>query len=208
MNYTDIIWDFDGTLFDTYPSIIYAFKMALKDDGIEAEDDNIHKYIKISVSDAINYFSENYSISESFINRFKAYEKEAPIDKIVPFKYAKEICEEIAKNGGKNFILTHRGNSTYKYLKAYNMEKCFTEVVNKHSGFKRKPHPEAFNYLIDKYEIDKSKALVVGDRELEIMGAKNSNISSCLYDTNNVNYSEKPDFIIYSLEELKKILFD
>jgi phosphoglycolate phosphatase-like HAD superfamily hydrolase len=32
---SDIIWDFDGTLFDTYPETVNAYIKALKDNGID-----------------------------------------------------------------------------------------------------------------------------------------------------------------------------
>jgi phosphoglycolate phosphatase-like HAD superfamily hydrolase len=43
----DIIWDFDGTLFDTYPGTVNAFIMALKDNGIEETSENVLNKLKI-----------------------------------------------------------------------------------------------------------------------------------------------------------------
>lgn len=60
--------------------------------------------------------------------------------------------------------------------------------------------------LIEKYKIDKSTALVVGDREFEILGGKVSGIKTCLYDTNNVELAEAPDYYIDSLKKLLELI--
>lgn len=123
-----------------------------------------------------------------------------------PFPYAAEVCREIVELGGRNFILTHRGVSTLSFLEYQDMLQYFTEVVTKKYGFKRKPDPESFLYVIDKYNIDKDAALVVGDREYEILGGKAAGIKACLYNTNNVEFTEVPDFEINSLKQLVDII--
>ena len=50
----NIIWDADGTLFDTYPAIASAFKAALADLGKEAAVDWIESLAKKSVPSAKN----------------------------------------------------------------------------------------------------------------------------------------------------------
>ncbi|SKA78003.1 haloacid dehalogenase superfamily, subfamily IA, variant 3 with third motif having DD or ED/haloacid dehalogenase superfamily, subfamily IA, variant 1 with third motif having Dx(3-4)D or Dx(3-4)E [Clostridium sp. USBA 49] len=205
--FTDVIWDFDGTLFDTYPSMVSAFKRALKDYGIDEKEENILQYMKISQSEARKHYMSIYGLDEKFVEKFNAYEKSTSPESVKPFPYAKEICEYIKNRGKRNFILTHRGNSTLKYLKAYGMENYFEEIITKHSGFKRKPDPEGYIYLLKKYNIDKSNALIVGDRDFEILAGKAANIKVCLYNTNNIDYKEKPEYIINSLNELKNIVF-
>jgi HAD superfamily hydrolase (TIGR01509 family) len=86
------------------------------------------------------------------------------------------------------------------------MRQHFTEIVTKQYGFKRKPDPEAFIYLIEKYKINKGSAMVIGDRECEILGGKSAGINTCLYNTNNIESSTEPDFYIESLEEIINII--
>jgi HAD superfamily hydrolase (TIGR01509 family) len=203
---TDIIWDFDGTLFDTYPSMVSAFKRVLKDYGIEENEENILNYMKVSLNDAVKYFTDKYEIDINLVEKFKQYEKASLPELVPPFPYAKEICEEIINSGRRNFILTHRGNSTLKYLKAYDMEKYFTEVVTKHHGFRRKPDPEGYLHLLSKYNIKKENAMIVGDRDFEILAGRNAGIKVCLYNTNNINPIEQPEYSIDSLKEISNIL--
>lgn len=203
---TDIIWDFDGTLFNTYPGMVNSFKKALRDKNIEETDENILKYMKVSVSHAINHFKELHDLEDDFAEKYALYEKNMDPQTVGPFPYAIDICKKLVDLGGRNYILTHRGNSTLKFLEHYGMTNLFTEIITKHNGFKRKPDPEGFLYLVEKYGVDKNKALVVGDRECEILGAKGAGIRICLYNTNNIEYTEIPDFCINSLNELQNII--
>lgn len=203
----NVIWDFDGTLFDTYPAMVYAFKRSLQDRGIEESEENILNEMKVSFSTAVKHFTELYKLDSKFVEDYKIYEKKSDLDKIVPFHFSKEVCEEIIKKGGRNFILTHREEETaLKILRFHDMEKLFTEAATIDKGFKRKPDVEGFLYLINKYDMNKSETLVVGDRDIEIIGAKNSGVKSCLYNTNAADCREQPDYIINSLQELIKII--
>lgn len=204
----NIIWDFDGTLFDTYPGTVYAFKKSLEDVNIMVNEEEILNNMKISVTHTISYFKEKYKMDDESIKRFIYYEKNLPEDKLIPFPYAKEICEEFKKRGGKNFILTHRGNSTLKLLKYYGMLGYFEEIGTKHNCFKRKPDPEGFTYFYEKYNMNKDNVLAIGDRDCDILGAKAAGMKTCLYNTNGIaiKLDEDADFTIASLEELYKIL--
>lgn len=204
----NIIWDFDGTLFDTYPGTVYAFKKALEDVNIMANEEEILKCMKVSASYTIKYFQEKYFVDDETIKRFISYEKNLEEDKLSPFPHAKEVCEKFKKRGGRNFILTHRGNSTLKLLKYYGMLDLFEEIGTKHNCFKRKPDPEGFFYFYEKYNMDKDNTLAIGDRDCDILGAKGAGMKTCLYNTNGVNIKIEggTDFTISSLEDLYSIL--
>lgn len=206
LRYTDIIWDFDGTLFDTYPKMVNSFKRALLDEGITADQEEILSYMKVSAKDALLHYKSRYSIREGFMERFQKYEKDVKAEEVHPFPYAEEVCIEIKELGGRNFIVTHRGESTMDILKYHGMLGLFIEVVTKNNGFKRKPDPEAFQYIIDKYNINKKKALIVGDREFEAAAAKAVGVKSCLYDTNKVDRITQPEYYIQSLKELYEVI--
>ncbi len=202
----DIIWDFDGTLFDTYPGTVSAFIKALQDCGIVETDDNVRNYLKVSGRFAVAHFKELYGLGNTFIEKYTSYKKAINPEMIEPFPYADEVCRRFVDLGGRNYIITHRGVSTIKFLKHYGMVSCFTEIITRQYGFKRKPDPEAFIYLIEKYQIDKNTALVIGDRECDVLGGKAVGIKTCLYNTNNISLSIETDFYLDSLENLVHII--
>lgn len=69
------IWDFDGTLFDTYPAMVDGAWQALKDFGISMDKKEIYfKMKKYSTSYLIN---ESNLDANEFNEWFHRYEKKA-----------------------------------------------------------------------------------------------------------------------------------
>lgn len=208
MRYKAVIWDFDGTLFNTYPVMVKAFKEALRIRWHEEEDEQILRHMKVSVREAINHYSSLYNLDESFAEDYRRNEEAGKASDALPFPFAKEICEAIIAAGGMNFIVTHRSkNSSEKYLKEFGMISLFTEIAATEMGFKRKPDPEAYFYILNKYSLDPKEVLIVGDREFEAKAAENAGIHCCLFDSNKILRITKTEYYIKELSELRTILF-
>ena len=88
------------------------------------------------------------------------------------------------------------------------MLKYFTKILTIDDGFKRKPDPEAINYLIEEYNLDINNLFYVGDRDLDIESANNANIKSIFYKPEN-SYGEptgEETYIVYDLLEIADLL--
>jgi len=97
MRYKNIIWDFDGTLFDTYPAMTKCLVAALEEMGVRAVYDEAHALLKRSMGEARRYYAENFGLdlSElqmrySEISRQERYGPHAS----PPFPYIREILEK------------------------------------------------------------------------------------------------------------------
>lgn len=113
--YKHVIWDFDGTLFDTYPVMTDAFCKALKDYGIEEDYEKVYSLMKVSVSRVIEYYRTHHTIGQQFIDSFQKYRKELEGISIQPYPYIKDICAKIVENGGYNYLYTHRGQTKLRF---------------------------------------------------------------------------------------------
>jgi HAD superfamily hydrolase (TIGR01549 family) len=163
----NILWDFDGTLFDTYPVFTKILKQVLNDD---ISENIIYDQLKISFTHTINYFN----ISDAQIKSYIAIAKKVPSKEYKPFKDVGKILEY----ANKNVIMTHSNRTeVLKILKYFGYEKYFTEIVTGDDGFPRKPDPTSYEYINRKHEID----LVIGDRLIDILPAKKIGIKACLF---------------------------
>ncbi|HWO98082.1 MAG TPA: HAD-IA family hydrolase [Bacillus sp. (in: firmicutes)] len=164
-----LLWDFDGTMFDTYPTIVQSFKELLTHQ--EVSDEDVLKRMKISSEEAIRHFGIEKKL---FDEKFHALEKELhPKDK-PPFPY----LEAVLKWAQLNVIVTHKSKeSTIEILEFYEMKKYFAEIITKDDGYERKPDTGAYAYLHDKYGID----MVIGDRELDLKPARELGIATCAF---------------------------
>ncbi|MFC4652201.1 HAD-IA family hydrolase [Lactococcus nasutitermitis] len=178
MKLRNYIWDFDGTLFDTYPVMLQALRQVMKNYSIEYDGD-LEDFIKRY---SIRKFADDYA-NVSFLESYHQVEHELQkMPKFYPEIPA--ILKNIVVQGGQNFVLSHRDHTTFEYLG--NSKKFFTEIITSEENFARKPNPEALNYLIDKYGLERAETIMVGDRPLDIEAGKNAGILTLLLDENNI----------------------
>ncbi|WP_331855765.1 HAD-IA family hydrolase [Turicibacter sanguinis] len=201
-----IIWDFDGTLFDSYPGMVNAFLRALKKYEIEAEYDEVLKLFLNSEKTAVQYYQNQFLLGEELTEVYQDEKSHIDLSNMLPFPYAKEVCQRIKEAGRYNYILTHRGSTTYDILRKNGMVELFTEIVTKDNQFARKPDPEAIYYLLDKYQIHPKEAMIVGDREIEILLGQKAKVKTCFYESGNREPELQADYRVKSLEEVLTIL--
>jgi HAD superfamily hydrolase (TIGR01549 family) len=203
--YKHIIWDFDGTLFDTYPVMGNIFKNMLEAEGIVESLDEILGHMKVSMSYALQHYERKYNISNTFKDKYNEQRNKMEIYLSKPYTGSQEACRYIHTSGKNNYLYTHRGESAIKFLKSYGMYDYFTDFITSQHGFERKPSPNAINYLVGKYNIIHNEAIMIGDRELDILSAKNAGIHGC-YFTDSSEKSNIADFTINSFQQLYSII--
>lgn len=179
--YTSYIWDFDGTLFDTYPGMALSLHEALQTMGVTVSYDEVYKQLKQSMGHAVGYYSRVHSLDAKDIRQtYSQIERRHMPDDFQPFADTLRTLQAIYERGGRHFVFTHRNHTAVDLLRAYNMLDYFAEVVTSEYGFTRKPSPEAFQYLVRKHELNLHTTLAIGDRLLDIQAANNAGLTSCL----------------------------
>ncbi|HFD0530790.1 TPA: HAD-IA family hydrolase [Enterococcus faecium] len=193
------IWDFDGTLFDTYPAMVDGAWQALKDFGISMDKKEIYfKMKKYSTSYLINESNLN---AKEFNELFHRYEKEST-EVSRPFPETKQVLEMLKDNGGRHFILTHRlTESTWGLLKEHRLAHLIEEVVGIDQDFPRKPDPASLNYLIDTFHLERTDTMMIGDRRLDIEAGKNAGVATCLYDIDHFLGEIPAEYVVGNLNE-------
>lgn len=176
------IWDLDGTLIDSYPGIMESLLNVLDYYHIKLKKDYVYNYImQNSVSDFLSFISKEYSLDLDLVRK-KNREFEIKTEKNVELiSGALETLKGIKERGDLNFLYTHKGEATKDILKNLGIFEYFTLVLTSENNFKRKPDPEAINYIVDKYSLKRSDTYYVGDRPLDILCAKNANINGILF---------------------------
>ena len=203
--YKHVIWDFDGTLFDTYPVMAKVFKELLQKQGIEEPLEEIVSQLRVSASSASKYYEIKYQIDEEFITKYKIEKKAAEIELSRPFEGIEEVCKYIHTTNRKNYLLTHRGESSIELLKKYDLYDYFSEFITSKQGFERKPRPDAINYLINKYNMIHSESIMIGDRDLDLLSGKNAGISACYFTEGN-DENNYADYTINKFSQLYSIV--
>ncbi len=189
--FKNYVWDFDGMLFDSYPHITMAFKKAMADFGTEVDFDEAKRLLEVSYATAFDY----YKITDGQKARFFDYEHDVDLEPVVvPFANTVETIKKIHLNGCKNYLYTHRGENAFYYLKKYGLYDFFDGFVTSENGFPLKPCPDAMNYIINEYSLNREETVMVGDREIDVMAGKNAGAMGCLFTLEKKD--TQADFVI------------
>ena len=199
------IWDLDGTLLDSYKTIVDGLYDTYKEYGIELNKEEIHEHvITYSVSSFINKMIEVTGISFDEMKKRYSEIGEEKKKEIQLIPGAKETLKALSDRGDKHYVFTHRGKSTESVLKQLDIYDIFDEIVTSQSGFARKPEPDGINYFVDKYNLDRKNVYYVGDRTIDMDCAMNAHVNGVLYLPVNSyckpNGSEK--YIIQNLNDI------
>jgi HAD superfamily hydrolase (TIGR01549 family) len=204
--YKNIIWDFDGTLFDSYPVMANTMLETLRSHGIEEDQKRLLNLMKISMTTLIDDLIKRYQVTDVFINQYLKNLKIKEQRDSKPFSGAVDICRYIKDCGGSNHLFTHKSSAAIDLLKKYDLDLYFDGMITSESGFSRKPSPEGILHLIETYHLDPCKTLMVGDRELDLVSAKNASISACYFKQANEKELEVADYVITDLMALKDLI--
>lgn len=186
MTYQSFFWDFDGTIFDTYPIMVQAFMQALTQQRvseIELDEQDIYETMRQhSLETAVQKFSAHFSLQADQLERDYRQNEKRTIQQAKPFPGMVELLQELASQGGQHYLLTHRNQSANQLLAAAGIKKLFTDEVTSEQPFPRKPNPASLNALIERNGVSREAAIMIGDRTLDIDAGHNAGIAGALFD--------------------------
>ncbi|GEL14459.1 HAD-IA family hydrolase [Pediococcus cellicola] len=200
----DLFWDFDGTLFDTYPVMVKSFQKTLTHFGV-TNFNSIEIYQTMrqySLGKAIDKYRPKQTSSSIFRTSYRRVEDQY-LNQAKPFDNALKVCQRNVQASGRNFLLTHRNDQAKQLLDDYKFTSLFSGFVTENDHFPRKPDPASLVYLIQKFQVNKKAAIMIGDRNLDILAAHNAGIKGILFDPDNcVLVESAPERQIQQLSEL------
>ena len=205
MRYQELIWDFDGTLFDTYPAMCRDLGQVMETLGVPVRQEDLLCRFTRSREQVLTWCAEQAGRTAGEIDRiYRSWVAEHGQPEAHPFPYAGEMLSRFQAAGGRNFIFTHRSESVHDYLAEAGLRAYFTDVVSAGTVYARKPDPAGNLHLIRTYGLDPDRTLAIGDRELDVLAAKRAGIRACLVDP--ALPETAADYRIRSLKELGPVL--
>ena len=108
----DIFYDFDGTLFDTYPAMVAALVQTAVDYQVKIDRNQAYQQMRQgSLGDAIKVLARVAKVESTTIeHHFRAIENEE-LKNSQPFEGVKATLESVVNHGGKNYLLTHQNQA-------------------------------------------------------------------------------------------------
>lgn len=174
----NILFDFDGTVFDTVEGITKCVQYALGKMGIEAELSELKCFAGPPL---VEMFAQKYGMSEDEAKEATRLYRERyePIgwSECRPFEGMHEMLLRLKSAGKTLAIATSKPEHlAVKILSQYGMLDDFDLVCGATLDGSRSKKWDVINYALEKLGADPGKTLMVGDRMYDVIGAKKCGI--------------------------------
>lgn len=179
--YGHYIWDFDGTLFDSYPHSTRALYVTARHWGVPVDYDALSRAIRHSFARAF----ELVGLDEAQLRMFHQLRGDDAFEPpIVPFPHAEAVLRALSARGARHYLYTHSNHRmSLRFLRQFALADCFTGWVTPDDpGFAMKPDPGAIRYILQHWHIDPADAVMVGDREIDARCARDAGVDGILID--------------------------
>lgn len=221
-----VIFDLDGTLLNTLDDIAAALAHAIVSVGRAALDtalvrrfvgNGVPKLILRALfygdyGDASRADEESsHELLEPCLAAFTEYYNVHSADKTALYPDVAELLEELKKRGYKTAVNTNKYDGATQKLKR-EMLSGIDIAVGTREGISPKPSTDGVDFILRTLGTDRSRALYVGDGEVDIATAKNAGLPVVAvtwgFRDRPLLEGLKPDYIIDSPLELLAVLFE
>ena len=200
------IWDFDGTLVDSYPLLTGYMHKALADFGHKVTNEEILEQMLDNVGQAIRYFTEKFQLPE-LSAQYDVYYKAGEKDMAELFPNVREVLKRVNAMGAVNLIYTNRGDTIFPMLEHTGILEEFTEIVNTaHPAFQWKPAPDSILYLMEKYGGTTENTVMIGDRICDLAAGYGAGCKTCHLLTPAVPQYPACDWRIHNFADILQLL--
>lgn len=214
--YQHILFDLDGTLTDPGIGITNSVMYALKKFQIEVEDRaTLYKFIGPPLKASFEkYYGFSKEESELALQYYREYFKPKGLYENQIYKGVRELLTEL-KNRNKTLILATSKPEEFaiEILRHFKLLPYFDFVAGATMDSSRVKKTDVILYALQSYGIsDLSSVIMIGDREHDILGAKQIGLDSIGVLYGYGDYEELKEagatYIAENAEDILKIILD
>lgn len=209
-----ILFDLDGTLTDPMMGITKSVRYALNYYGIEVN--NLNDLLPFIGPPLRDSFSEYYGFDETKANEAVAkYREYFAVDGLFDNKVYEgiEACLKRLNDAGKVlFVATSKPEKYAKQILDYFSLSQYFKFIGGAGFDTREKKAEVIQYVLKSNQIDVNDAIMVGDRQHDVIGAHDNHLPciGVLYGYGSLKEMQEcyADYIVNSIKELENLLLD
>ncbi len=180
--YDTVLFDLDGTLTDPGEGITNSVDFALSKYGIETKDKReLYKFIGPPLKDSfMKYYGFDEVKAEEAIAFYREYFRDRGIFENRVYDDVEDMLTKLYADGKTIVLATSKPEEfALRILEHFGFRKYFTVVAGASMDSSRSKKGDVIAYALSMCEnIDKNTAVMIGDREHDIIGAKENDLKS------------------------------
>lgn len=175
--YNCVIFDIDGTLFDTSEGIFECINFVLREkDFPELPEEKLKRFIGPPIMESFQkYCGFSYEFAKELTEMYRNYYVKTYIRKSYMYSGMKELLDQMKAKNVKVTIATLKTQIQIDaLLKNENLSLYFDLVCGVAPN--RRNKMELINYIADQLKIEKRKMVMIGDSILDAEGARKAGV--------------------------------
>ena len=177
--YHTILFDLDGTLTDPGLGITNSVMYALKEMGYAVPPrEELYKFIGPPLHESFQvYFGMTEEQSVEAVRQYRVYYADKGIFENDVYQGIREMLEELKKAGKKLVLATSKPEHFAKIIMAhYGLDAYVPEIAGATMSTDRTKKGQVIAYALSEFGIDPATAVMVGDREHDIIGGRENGL--------------------------------
>lgn len=212
--YQYIFFDLDGTLTDPKVGITKSVAYALKYFGIHVDElDSLCKFIGPPLKDSfMKYYDMDDQTAEMAVEKYREYFRPHGVYENIVYDGVEHMLKCL-KNCGKKLVLATSKPTVFAevILEHFSLKQYFDFVIGSELDGTRVKKGDVISYALEIASVrDKSQVVMIGDREHDIIGAKENGLDciGVLYGYGDRTEHERcgADVIVETVQELMAVL--
>ena len=208
-----VLFDFDGTIMDTYDVIICSWQHTFRAIyGRERPVDEILSTMGEPLAFTMARMFPDVDVDEA-ISIYRSYHRDNFGARIKLFPGMKDLLSSLKERGYRLGLVTSRlTTTTLEGLEKYEIKDYFDAIITADDTEKHKPDPEPVIMTLKKLGAGPEESIMVGDTRFDILCARNAGVKSVLVgwavavSEEDRTGADAPDYIIEKAEDLLEIL--
>jgi len=170
-----LLFDFDGTLFDTKRANFIAYKKAFKYAGINIKEKDYYSAFGLRFDEMTKKIAPNTTTEEKqFIKITKAKYYLKNISQIKPNNHLINFIKLVKKEHKISLVTTASKENVMNILKHFQINGYFDLIVCGEDVINGKPDPECYKTAIKKLGAKPEQCLIFEDSDIGLIAAKKS----------------------------------
>ena len=202
-----VLFDWDGTLIDSYHADASAYLAMFKEMGISWGLEELEKYYSPNWYDVYRAAGLRRPRWEAADRAWRThYAKHRP--KLIPG--ARRVLARLSEAHYLGLVTSGDRDRVTRQLREFRLTTVFAARVCSGDTLRKKPHPEPLRLALRKMELDPRACVYVGDAPQDVEMARRAGMRAIgvlgPFPTEKRLRAARPDFLLASLDELPDVL--